>query len=322
MKKISLLFSTLFLFLTSFGSVVTAVRNGDWETNSTWNINQQPASGDVVVIPNGLTVSISTNLDISNINITVDNYGILNFDKSGDKLTLSSTSVIHVYTSGIIKASGNPSNIINIGGNKVFSGDEPNITGPMFASSTTTGFDPYTVLPVRLISFTLSHQKADVLIQWSTSTEENASHFEVEKSTDGNQWNTISQVNAAGHSGTVMNYSFIDRNSTAPLSYYRLKEVDINGQFVYSSVKSIKSEVSNEILNITSLGQGKVALKFASAVSGKVSVRIISYNGQIMSEQIVNNPLGQIMLNFPNKGNYIVSVSNGNSVNTAKQIIL
>jgi hypothetical protein len=84
-------------------------------------------------------------------------------------------------------------------------------------------------LPVELISFNGQCQENTIVLNWQTASEFNSSHFTVEKSRDGQMWQAISTMNAAGFSNELLNYSYIDNN---PLDqqYYRLLQVDIDGQ--------------------------------------------------------------------------------------------
>ncbi len=96
-----------------------------------------------------------------------------------------------------------------------------------------------TVLPVEMLYFNAFNVEATVRNEWSTASESNNDHFEVERSTEGEVWYRIGNVMGAGNSQTRTDYAFID---TAPLdgqSYYRLKQVDVGGVFTYSSVVAV-----------------------------------------------------------------------------------
>jgi hypothetical protein len=85
-------------------------------------------------------------------------------------------------------------------------------------------------LPVGLSSFEVSClEEGKVSVKWSTSTENNSSHFVVERSVNGNTWNVAGTVAASGYSQDVLNYEFLDRSESS-VSYYRLVQVDLNGQ--------------------------------------------------------------------------------------------
>ena len=102
-------------------------------------------------------------------------------------------------------------------------------------------------LPVKLSGFTatLGHQnKAE--LAWSTATEINASHFVVERSTDGSHFTEAGLVFAFGNSTDNIHYSFSDNLSalTAGTIWYRLRSVDMDGHTEYSATRIIRRQAS------------------------------------------------------------------------------
>jgi hypothetical protein len=96
-----------------------------------------------------------------------------------------------------------------------------------------SGFSP---LPVKLIRFTAEESGVQTVINWVTSSERNNSHFVIEKSTDGKSFHAIGSVPASGNENKVSAYAFTDMNSPEDVSYYRLKQVNVDGTYEYSSV--------------------------------------------------------------------------------------
>lgn len=97
------------------------------------------------------------------------------------------------------------------------------------------------MLPVKLADFTVSvNDASDVSVRWSTNFEQGSSHFEVERSFDGSNFEKAGTVNAAGNSMTRKKYAFLDRlrNSVTNKKdvYYRLRLVDLNGRAELSKV--------------------------------------------------------------------------------------
>jgi hypothetical protein len=91
-------------------------------------------------------------------------------------------------------------------------------------------------LPVTWAGFDASVQRDYTELIWHTASEQNTSHFEVEASEDGKSFKTISEnIAAAGNSASLLTYSFSDID-IAPVKYYRLKQVDIEGEFDYSKI--------------------------------------------------------------------------------------
>jgi len=101
-------------------------------------------------------------------------------------------------------------------------------------------FSPGTVVPVKLTSFnaTLISNSA-VSVKWATAQELGTKQFEVEKSTDGVHFTTISTTAGAGNSSIIHNYEAVDPNPTDGINYYRIKQVDLNGQISYSTIVKI-----------------------------------------------------------------------------------
>jgi hypothetical protein len=91
-------------------------------------------------------------------------------------------------------------------------------------------------LPVILDKFTATRQGNQALLRWQTEQEQNSRDFDIERSPDGISFTTIGSVPAAGNSNSTLQYSFTD---PAPDSkdYYRLRQVDLDGKFTFSSVR-------------------------------------------------------------------------------------
>jgi len=96
-------------------------------------------------------------------------------------------------------------------------------------------------LPVTFIAVDATLVRDDVVITWSTAQEENNDYFEIEKSIDAKSWSYVGSVEGAGNSNSVIKYEFVD-NAKADLVYYRIKQVDYDGQFAYSDVVYVASE--------------------------------------------------------------------------------
>jgi hypothetical protein len=96
-------------------------------------------------------------------------------------------------------------------------------------------------LPVTWMYFTgQTSENNRPVLKWATSSETNASHFEVERSTDARSFGKITSLTAAGNSKNATEYSFTDDTATPGNFYYRLKQVDRNGDFDYSRIINVK----------------------------------------------------------------------------------
>jgi hypothetical protein len=325
MKKFYLLTLAIVLFNVSFSApVIKAISNGYWNSAATWDLNRKPQVGDTILIPSGMTVTVNDDQNLNGF-VYLKIKGKLTFQNNNSTLNLGSTAIIVVDNNGQVNGGGSASQKLRLNGSAIFKGNDDPVSGPQIASAASNGFVMVTPapLPVKFLGFTLTLKNSDVLVQWSTSEEINANMYYVERSTDGANWNTIAYVAALGNSSTVANYSFTDKNILAKVVYYRIKEVDIDGKSTVTTIKSIKSDITSLASNVVITGVNKkLLLQFPKEVKGQVTVRFVSQNGQVMDQQTINNPMGQIVLNSKLTGNYIISLSNGQDVNTAKQVVL
>lgn len=86
--------------------------------------------------------------------------------------------------------------------------------------------------PVELSSFTSIIHNRDVNLNWTTATESNNARFEIERAVNSN-WQKIGEVAGSGTTTTPNNYSYLDRGLISGTYNYRLKQIDINGNFEY-----------------------------------------------------------------------------------------
>jgi hypothetical protein len=118
---------------------------------------------------------------------------------------------------------------------------------PSTGSATTLG-----VLPVTFISFSGENKGNNILLHWSTAQESNGSHFEVQRVPHGDVLNAtaIHLVNAAGQSSTRKDYYFTDKTPYEGINYYRVKQVDKDGRFMFSGIITVKYEPKGMIRSL------------------------------------------------------------------------
>lgn len=98
-------------------------------------------------------------------------------------------------------------------------------------------------LPVELADFTVTQSgETDAQLRWITLNEDNTSHFDIERSLDNKSFVKIGTLKASGHSHTLLNYEWLDKNlpiAQTSVFYYRLKTVDFDKSATLSSIKSL-----------------------------------------------------------------------------------
>ena len=108
-------------------------------------------------------------------------------------------------------------------------------------------------LPVELLYFTADKHATYNMVHWATASENNSSHFILERSTDGLEWRTIETVASAGNSTEKLTYNIIDATHPATLNYYRLLQHDIDGQFATYGPIAIDNNKTNRIIRTVNL---------------------------------------------------------------------
>lgn len=114
--------------------------------------------------------------------------------------------------------------------------------------------EPY-VLPVELISFKPIYKNGVVVINWITATERNNTHFIIERSYDGYNWNKVDSVDGQGTSTKKISYELIDNNIESGIIYYRLKQYDYDGTETIEDIKSVIVEERRVVKVINLLGK-------------------------------------------------------------------
>lgn len=183
-----------------------------------------------------------------------------------------------------------------------------------FASSPATYELAYAALPVEWASFSVRKINQSGLIQFATASEQNNSHFLVQKSIDGEQFRVIGTIEGAGNSSVINEYSFTDPALNLGSNYYRIMQVDLDGQTSLTNVQSIDFETHQSTLvypNPISANAPHVNLKYYSAEE-QVSIKV--YNSLGVELMRINNQ-NTAVWNFVNldlnnlaPGNYFLRV--------------
>jgi hypothetical protein len=122
-----------------------------------------------------------------------------------------------------------------------------NITGGNFGPNGNLGCSCAEALPVTLLYFTARQNNNQVTLHWATASETDNDYFSIEKSRDGQQFNQVGRVAGAGTSVKKLTYQFNDDFPSGGVSYYRLKQVDLDGTFTYSKTVKVSSDITSAL---------------------------------------------------------------------------
>ncbi len=161
-------------------------------------------------------------------------------------------------------------------------------------------------LPVELLSFVaraVDNQKT--LLEWETASELNNDYFEIQRSSDGRNFEVIGEASGAGTTAEIQGYVYWDEQPLIGRNYYRLRQVDFDGSFEYSKTRTVafKSEENFgiaafpnpaiNVLNVT-LDNSATAVKemVIYDVSGKVITQFSVEKGERYEVNVGDFPSG------------------------------
>jgi hypothetical protein len=152
-----------------------------------------------------------------------------------------------------------------------------------------------TALPVTFADFSATAANNGVQLKWTTSQEQNSDFFEVQRSSDGNNFTTVGTVQAAGNSDVPKNYQFTDNDPFDGISYYRLRQVDKDARFAYSRTVSTKYEVRSAIRKIINPFRQNIFIQFgAGTVPAGTSWKLYDMQGRlVMSRRTSGNTINE-----------------------------
>ena len=200
-------------------------------------------------------------------------------------------------------------------------------TGTLATNSAVPSFGFFTIgnitgngaLPVTFGTLSAYRQTGGVQVEWTTYTESNVDHFEVERSSDGQSFSEIGQVTAVGNSSSKTNYNLLDASPINGDNFYRVKSVDIDGHITYSSVIRISLGASgNRSVAVypNPVKGSQLTLQINNLEKGNYSILMFNHMGQQISQFQVSlsNETTTQTLQLPSSlkpGVYNLLISNG-----------
>ena len=150
------------------------------------------------------------------------------------------------------------------------------------------------MLPVELLYFSATPKDNSVQLQWATATELNNAGFHIERSTDGLRFDAIAEVAGAGTTQVMRQYDAVDREPRPGLSYYRLRQTDIDGSETWSEAVAV--EISGKRLLAYPNPVRSVLTISGAADSGTVQVDLFDHLGRSVMQHTSND--GPVLLDL------------------------
>jgi hypothetical protein len=183
-------------------------------------------------------------------------------------------------------------------------------------------------LPLTLLDWNARLNDNKVLLSWATDMQKNTSHFVIERSTNGKDYDEAMLLFAEGNSDKYTEYSYTDKlpAGSAGVLYYRLRMVDIDGQFKYSTVRVVRLGKTNEALSIATYPnpvQNELRITVPNNWQNKrIVYEVFNTSGQSL-RKVINTRSSQtenIAFNEMAAGIYVVKVTCENE-SAVKQVL-
>jgi subtilase family serine protease len=175
------------------------------------------------------------------------------------------------------------------------------------------GFSPFIVtsgtgvaLPVELLAFDAVLQGDKTLLKWKTSDEVNSSHFQIQHSLNGRQFNDVGRISTNNTVG-IFNYQFIHNEPKIGTNYYRLKMVDIDGSFTYSAVREV---VMNGLIALQVYPSPAKQMITVRGLQANGTVQLISLDGKVLRQLNTTDSMMIMNLDDLPSGVYVIIYRN------------
>ena len=188
-------------------------------------------------------------------------------------------------------------------------------------------FENFTLLlPVKLMSFTAQCKNESTLLKWTATNENDLQYYIVQKSSNGTEWKDVQQL-MPGNS-TTNNYFITDENKNTTVTYYRLKQVQQNGQPVYSKILKVNAAaLGTGSITHNTLVKDALNLQVTALANDSYNIEIYAMNGGKIKQQSLKvytgfNTASVEMPAAASNGMYVLIVKNsrGELIHQSKMI--
>ncbi len=160
---------------------------------------------------------------------------------------------------------------------------------PNILTDDTAAYDVPSVLAATFGNFTAEKQGNTALLKWSTAQESNTSKFIIERTTDAKTFTEIGEVKASGNSVTTQSYQFTDINPVKGDDMYRIKEVDNDGKYNMTVLRSLTFGDIKPYISISPNPATNIVTINIPGNNQNLHVRLFSNAGQLINNYIMNN---------------------------------
>jgi hypothetical protein len=174
--------------------------------------------------------------------------------------------------------------------------------------------DTCNLVPINWLSFTAGLKDGNTLLEWKVGMEENNSLFIAERSNDGYRWIPVFTVPSLGNTQEPRTYSGTDPSPLTGINYYRIRQVDLDGHYSYSVVRSVQVEIE-KLKCLIYPNPASYLLNYRIQHTGNfqgATMLIYTMEGRLVKTVRLNKPMGVIPIPEQAPGIYLVSFSDHN----------
>lgn len=185
------------------------------------------------------------------------------------------------------------------------------------------GFSSSGLLPITLVDFTPTQVGNTIALKWETASEKDNAYMEVQRSKDGIHFIALHQEKGHGTTGEPQHYDWVDTRPLPGTNYYRLKQVDYNGNYEYHKIESIefKGKTADPGLQLYPTEVKDVlTVVLESPTSEDASLLVVDALGRVVQRHrlAIGSTLEEVQLSALPRGQYFITLQSGNSLQTAR----
>lgn len=178
------------------------------------------------------------------------------------------------------------------------------------------------VLPVEMLYFNLRQNESNVDLYWATASESNNDYFAVERSVDGINYEQIGTVAGMGTTSSANSYNYRDESPKTGLNYYRIRQVDFNGESEYSGLRIANFKENNFSLINQYQSSDNTMNVIVKGMQKELDVQLYSVTGALMHSGISYSNSFDIPTANLSSGIYIMQLESGGQIIRKKLYIL
>lgn len=167
------------------------------------------------------------------------------------------------------------------------------------------------LLPIELLSYTAEKFNEEALLKWITQSELNNNYFQFERSVDLITWEKIGVVQGAGNSQDELRYEFMDKTPYPEINYYRLSQVDYDGQTEFVGIRSLDFTPDNKSVLWPNPAMDVLTVKPKEDIMGDVELRVVDVLGKVVKLEHIQGETTVNVANFESGTYYIELITEG-----------